>query len=336
MCPATRKSRLIRLDFDTKRATGWNTIDAARVTGSLQAPPGLIDDSAKRLVYEPFGGVHGIDKLLFTFSDCLDTGDPTEYSISILPPPAGSFSSSAFVTQPEYLHTVPGDIIQHSVNLTNVLSMISKTSKSNGPYLGTIWQTDALGSVAGEEWKDISLQSPIMLLNLGTKSMEPSRLEFWLKDQSSDLTFRIMLLPRIFVACSNGNIDEARGKCVCSTGRYSGDDCSVELLEDQNELPTAISATGYSLFVILFLVICSATAFIYRYREKGVVKAYQPELLFMILLGCFISSLSIILLQIEGSSVACMMQPWFWSLGFSVTCGAMYAKLFRVYKVSYF
>ena len=31
----------------------------------------------------------------------------------------------------------------------------------------------------------------------------------------------------------------------------------------------AIAATGYSLFDILFLVICSVTAFIYRYREQG-------------------------------------------------------------------
>ena len=63
------------------------------------------------------------------------------------------------------------------------------------------------------------------------------------------------------------------------------------------------------------------------------MKAYQPELLLLILFGCFVSSISIILLQIEGSTVACMMRPWFWSLGFSVTCGAMYAKIHRVYKV---
>ena len=43
LCPSTVKSNLIRLDLDTKRVPGWNNVDAAKVTGSLDSPPGLVD-----------------------------------------------------------------------------------------------------------------------------------------------------------------------------------------------------------------------------------------------------------------------------------------------------
>ena len=42
LCPSTFKSNFLRIDLDTSRVPGWNNFDAAKLTGSLDAPLGLI------------------------------------------------------------------------------------------------------------------------------------------------------------------------------------------------------------------------------------------------------------------------------------------------------
>ena len=335
LCPSTKRTRIIRLDLDTARASGWNNFDAAKVTGSLEAPPGLLDDSSNRLVYVPLDGVHGQDKLYFTASDCLDVGDTTEFVISITAPKEGSFSSSSFLTREVPLADASaGEVVNHSLDLTDIIQEIQKKTKSQNIVLtGTIFHTEALGVGAGEIYDAISLENPAIEMQLGIKTTKPSRVELWLEDSDSGLTFRVNLLVRIFIACDNGSIDDSRGVCVCATLRWGSSDCSVEKVENRNELPTAIKAVGYTMFGILFLLIVTASYFVYHYREYGPVKVSQPIFLFMLLGGCLLCTLTIILLQIEGSDLACALRPWFWSLGFSVIFGSLWAKIMRVYQI---
>jgi len=335
LCPSVSKTRIIRLDFDTSRVPGWNVFDAAMVTGSLEAPPGLLFDSANRLVYVPISGIHGIDKMWFTSSDCLDTGLETKYVVKINPPPAGEFSSDSFATMTVLLDTEPGKIIHSEIDLTKVIEKIVTQTRSNDAIItGTIWHTEALGIEPGTEFgSSISSKNSTVTLPLGTTSYVPQKVELWLQYKDSNLTFRVHLSARIFVPCMNGNVDDSRGICVCSSPRWTNKDCSIEKKEDRNELPTASLVSGYSLFAILFIVICGCLVFVRAEERKGPVKAAQPFFLYIVLSGCLLSALAIVVLLVEESDVACALGPWFYSLGFSAMFGAMSAKILRVYRL---
>jgi hypothetical protein len=71
-CPSPYKTNVLRVDLDTAAATGWNNYDAAKLTGTLTFPRGLVQPNAhapagdeNRVTYKPLKGVHGIDSFEF-------------------------------------------------------------------------------------------------------------------------------------------------------------------------------------------------------------------------------------------------------------------------------
>jgi hypothetical protein len=300
VCPSTKKSNLIRLDFDTSRVAGWNNLDAARVTGSLVAPPGLLDDSLNRLVYVPLDGVHGMDKLSFMASDCLDMGEPADYLVEILTPPSGLFSRSALITQDVLLDISPGNVTEQTIDLTNIIETINEQTRTKVADVSVIiWKTEAVGSKAGESFDSISLEKPFITLILGLTTRVPSMIELWLKDPASGLTFRVHYMVKINVPCENGSVDDTRGVCVCTSGRWAGTDCSIEVAENKNWIPIGILVVGYIMFAINFLIIAGAGVFVTLNRTKGAVQISQPFFLYLLLAGCLLCTLTIVLLQIE-------------------------------------
>lgn len=123
----------------------------------------------------------------------------------------------------------------------------------------------------------------------------------------------------------------------CSVHFTSLDDCSIEVPEDTNMIPPGIKGAAYGLFGLNVLVIFVWATWLYLKRETPQVQVSEPSFLLLVLLGCLISSSTIIALAQEdegdGAVPACMAIPWLYSAGFSVTFGTLFARIHRVYKV---
>ena len=79
---------------------------------------------------------------------------------------------------------------------------------------------------------------------------------------------------------------------------------------------------------------------VYRNREHDVLKAMQPGFLIAICFGVGIMALTIAMLSWVNLDVsdnvkdaACMAQPWFLSMGFTIVMSALFTKLWRLNKV---
>ncbi|CAB9516312.1 acid type B receptor subunit 2 [Seminavis robusta] len=128
------------------------------------------------------------------------------------------------------------------------------------------------------------------------------------------------------------------GNCVCESTRWTGDDCSEEVQEDKNLIPTGLRATCYAMATINFLLIASSACWLYQHRRAAQIKVAQPLFLSLVLLGCMISTSTIFTFVQEDDSSAgvenvpfCMLTPWLYSVGFSITFGSLFAKIRRVY-----
>jgi hypothetical protein len=99
------------------------------------------------------------------------------------------------------------------------------------------------------------------------------------------------------------------------------DDCSIEVQENLNLIPASLKWTGYGLFGFNLLVISICAAWIIRYRNTAEVRFSQPFFLMLVLLGCLISSSTIVAMAKESSDAACMAVPWLYSVGFCCTFG---------------
>jgi simple sugar transport system substrate-binding protein len=123
--------------------------------------------------------------------------------------------------------------------------------------------------------------------------------------------------------------------------------------EDFNYISNGFLGLGYVLFSVLALASIFAASWTWYHREKWVVKVSQPQLLGMVILGCFLSSLSIMFMGVQTgyrqdqdsatgeptgrdntdiSSVdaSCMAWPWLYGLGFVITFSSLFAKIQRV------
>ncbi|CAB9502374.1 acid type B receptor subunit 2 [Seminavis robusta] len=125
------------------------------------------------------------------------------------------------------------------------------------------------------------------------------------------------------------------GECVCDSTKWTGDDCSVQAEEDLHMLPTSLKAIAYCLVGINFLMAFCCAVWLAFQRKRAQVKIAQPHLLFLVLLGCVISTSTIIALAQEdegdGPVPACSVFPWLYSVGFSITFGALFGKIRRIY-----
>ena len=128
---------------------------------------------------------------------------------------------------------------------------------------------------------------------------------------------------------------DVTGACVCESTRWTGDDCSVEIPENLNSIPSSFKAMAYVMLGLNVLVIVICAVWLYFYRYSAQVKYSQPFFLLLVLLGCLISSCTIIAMAQEDdgekTSQACMAIPWLYSVGFSVSFGTLFAKILRVY-----
>ncbi|CAB9523565.1 acid type B receptor subunit 2 [Seminavis robusta] len=128
-----------------------------------------------------------------------------------------------------------------------------------------------------------------------------------------------------------------RGKCVCESAKWTGDDCSSEVPEELNMLPSSIVHFAYGLASINFVLVSLCGLWLFRNRTRSQVKISQPLFLVIILGGCLISTSTIFAMAQQsagdGPVIACSIIPWAYSVGFSLTFGALFARVRRIYQL---
>ena len=130
-------------------------------------------------------------------------------------------------------------------------------------------------------------------------------------------------------------ISDRFGTCVCDSTRWTGADCSIRVEEDSNSLSTSLVTICYAMVAINFFLCGACGIWVFVRRKRAQVQMAQPFFLMLILLGCVISTSTIIALAQEdpgdGPVHACMAIPWLYSVGFSITFGTLFAKIRRIY-----
>ncbi|CAJ1917965.1 unnamed protein product [Cylindrotheca closterium] len=112
---------------------------------------------------------------------------------------------------------------------------------------------------------------------------------------------------------------------------------SMQVPEVLNMIPNDIKYTAYAMFGLNASAIFLCAAWLYNHWWSPQVRFSQPNLLLLVLLGCMFSSSTIIAIsqenEGEGPVKACIAIPWLYSLGFSITFGALFAKIRRIYSI---
>jgi len=132
-------------------------------------------------------------------------------------------------------------------------------------------------------------------------------------------------------------LSDKNGVCVCTSIRWKGEDCSIEKVEDKNLIANSLKIVGYVMFSINATTIFCCGIWLWFKRDVQKVKVAQPSFLALVLVGCLISTSTIISLGIEsdgnGPVHACITIPWFYSIGFSVTFGTLFSKIRRIHLI---
>jgi len=113
---------------------------------------------------------------------------------------------------------------------------------------------------------------------------------------------------------------------------------------EQNLVHPWVRVVTLMMFVFAILLSVGFAVWAYVFRETRVVKASQPFFLYLICIGCFIMTSSIITFQIDeqvaamdddlnGCSVACNAMVWQGYIGFAVVFSSIFTKTRRVNKV---
>lgn len=130
-------------------------------------------------------------------------------------------------------------------------------------------------------------------------------------------------------------VSNPEGVCICDSTRWTGDDCSIELLEDYQLIPEGIKITAFVLAGINIAATAYCAVWLRMNRRVPQVSVAQPFFLSLVLLGCLISTSTIFAMAQESSMVdeavpACMLVPWLYSVGFCITFGSLFAKIRRI------
>jgi len=130
---------------------------------------------------------------------------------------------------------------------------------------------------------------------------------------------------------------DVNGDCQCHSLKWFGKNCSLEVKEEKNLIPKALVVLGYIFFSINLFAFILCAVWLHWKRKSKQVKVSQPFFLYLVLLGCTIETSTIVIMVQQdagdGLVVACPFIPWFFTIGFSVTFGTLFAKILRVYRL---
>lgn len=106
---------------------------------------------------------------------------------------------------------------------------------------------------------------------------------------------------------------------------------------DQHLLPDGLRGLAFALFAVLGVFEVACALWLLRHRKTRLVINSQPVLMWLILLGCSIASLSLITLVSDDSgrdaidpSIGCMLTPALFLVGGSIAVLAICSKTYRI------
>jgi hypothetical protein len=113
---------------------------------------------------------------------------------------------------------------------------------------------------------------------------------------------------------------------------------------DQNYLSSGLRAMGFALMGIALLCCIVSATWVFVRRKHRVLRASQPEFLYLIAFGSAVQASSIITISndesfgwsTEALSRACMASAWLLPFGTLIIYAALFTKLWRVNKVLQF
>jgi hypothetical protein len=247
---------VVRVDLDTAAAAGWNTYDAARLTGALDVPPSIIlpvttnaPGEENRVRYQPLVGVHGIDSFTYQVSDCMSYGAPATVDV-VLPKPAAAFESAPFfavsVTVPRSMSQfAPMQVALDVPQIQGTTSLYEKLSAGGAPITvelkGVRGGLSAIELLTGLVSTTISMTRPnATLLSKDWTARQVwnahggvGDAELWFSNGGA-LTFRTLLSVQRReppLSCRPGSIVVTRGadvsceKCAAGSFEHEGRVC---------------------------------------------------------------------------------------------------------------
>mmetsp|Transcript_23862 Transcript_23862/g.42288 ORF Transcript_23862/g.42288 Transcript_23862/m.42288 type:complete len:931 (-) Transcript_23862:188-2980(-) len=123
----------------------------------------------------------------------------------------------------------------------------------------------------------------------------------------------------------------------CGSDKKANENGECKALIEIEYLPDWFRAISYTLFGINILLSIGFASWTFAYRRLPIIRASQPTFLYLVCLGCIISSTTILTVGIDEEqdlsaaalSTVCMASVWFYSIGFGLTVSALFAKTYR-------
>jgi len=101
--------------------------------------------------------------------------------------------------------------------------------------------------------------------------------------------------------------------------------------------PSYLNDLGIALCVVNMALSLGFGMWVAYHRNDKVIKASQPHFLYLVCVGCMISSVSLIFIGVDDKNHTaeeldgmCQATAWFYALGFATTITSLYAKTYRV------
>lgn len=127
---------------------------------------------------------------------------------------------------------------------------------------------------------------------------------------------------------------------TASTGSDLATKCLPLPVEEMSYLPDSLLSIGYLLFAFNWFAALFFASWVYAYRKARIIRLAQPEFLYLICLGCMVSTSTIVVLgyddgnaSADSADAACALLPWLYSGGFCLTFAALFAKIERVKRI---
>jgi len=125
-----------------------------------------------------------------------------------------------------------------------------------------------------------------------------------------------------------------------SDGTTSPPDALPPVEADLHHLSPGVRSVGLTVAALTFALALFFGVWTKRNNKERVIKASQPEFLYMICVGALVIGSTLIPLSVDdsvasayGCDIACMSIPWLFNYGFTIVFSALFAKTWRLNKI---
>ena len=331
ICRQNFLTNVVRIELDTSKETGVNGatgIDYIMLRGSEDIQSAIMLHGEDQLLYIPDKDQHGSDSFEIQAWDCggkqTRASKPGTIEVSILPSPD---------TPVIYPHDETVQVSRCNINsleggTTQTLTFISNDVDEDETFV-TLVEEPAWGELRQNQ-AQLQQGTNLSVAFQQSKTINVFEINYTVTSACSSVDF-----------AQNG-FDKFKLQVTDSTGSSAIYTVDVQILKENKRI-AGLSVTIAKMFFSINMLICLLSLLVVIiYRKHYIIKAAQVNFMILIVLGSFISTLTIPLLTIDdnedGSNqryadLACKVLPWVYTFGFITTFAPLYAKLLRTATV---